>query len=171
LQTSKFEIYEDIKQSPPPRKTSLGSMSTTAPIQQLASIQRDVAFKTSNTMNLNTALGAGVRDGGENTQHQSPRLRGTTHTGRLAPVRTFLSSTAPRDLGPMSEVDRLRTTLDNINIKDQQSPAPSGACYDSTSYRFSSITFAISSSTSSTLLQESNYRADIYTNIDESVIE
>jgi hypothetical protein len=71
-------------------------------------------------MHSNIALGVGVRDGGENTQHQSPRLRSsTTHAGRLAPVRT-------RELGPMNEVDRLRTTLDNINIKDQQTPTPSG---------------------------------------------
>lgn len=129
LQTGKFEIYEDIKQSPPPRKISLGHIAPTAPIQQQTSIQRDVAFRASSMLNSNTGLGVG-KDGAEVAQHQSPRLRSSmTNTGRLAPVRTFLSSSAPRDSGSMNEVDRLRTTLEYINIKDQQPTIPSGTCH------------------------------------------
>lgn len=123
LQTGKFEIYEDVKQSPPLRKISLGHIAPTAPIQQ-----RDVAFRASSILISNTGLGVS-KDGAEVAQHQSPRLRSSmTNTGRLAPVRTFLSSSTPRDPGSMNEVDRLRTTLEYINIKDQQPTILSGTC-------------------------------------------
>lgn len=141
LQPSKFEIYEDIKLSPPPRKMSAGYMPVTAHSQQQALNQRDVAFKSSNSMSSNTALGVG-KDGVEIPQLQSPRLRcGAAHTGRLAPVRTFSSSSAPKEHGSLSEVDRLRTTLEYINIKDQQHPTSSGMCYGSKLHRLLFITF------------------------------
>ena len=79
---------------------------------------------------INTAFGPpSDRDRSDSVQHSSPRFRNSmTHTGRLAPVKTFLSSAVPRDLGPRNEVDRLRSTLEYINFKDEQGVSKGTYC-------------------------------------------